>query len=164
MKYIFLLTLALSTIASKANDTTKAKLYNPLANAAKDIEAAVAKAKAENKHVLIQAGGNWCTWCIRFNNYATMDKQIDSLLNANYVVYHLNWSPENKNEAVFEKYEFPERFGFPVFIILDGAGKRIHTQNSAYLEAVKTYDKNKILEFLQQWSPQALDPKSYNQK
>ena len=93
-----------------------------------------------------------------------MDRQIDSVLTTNYIVYHLNYSPENLNKTIFAKYEYPERFGFPVFIILDGSGKRIHTQNSAYLEAVKTYDKNKIMEFLQQWSPQALDPQSYNKK
>jgi thioredoxin-related protein len=164
MKYILLCALVLSASAVMANDTTKAKLYNPLANAANDIEVAVAKAKAEKKHVMIQAGGNWCTWCIKFNNYATIDKQIDSVLTANYIVYHLNYSPENLNKAVFAKYEFPERFGFPVFIILDGDGKRIHTQNSAYLEKVSTYDKDKIIEFLQHWSPRALDPKSYNKK
>ncbi|HEX8334350.1 MAG TPA: thioredoxin family protein [Segetibacter sp.] len=161
MKSLILIFFVLATVTIQAADTTKALLYNPKADAAKDIEQAVAKAKAEKKHVLIQAGGNWCTWCIRFNNYATIDKQIDSILKANYVVYHLNWSPENENRAVFKKYDFPQRFGFPVFIILDAEGKRIHTQNSAYLEAVKTYDRDKIVAFLKDWSPTALDPKSY---
>lgn len=162
MKYFFLILMIASTMHVAASDTTKVKLYDPTANAAADIERAVAKAKAEKKHVFLQAGGNWCVWCIRFNNYAKMDKQIDSMFNANYVVYHLNWSPENKNTAIFTKYGFPERFGFPVFLILDGNGKLIHTQNSAYLEEVKSYSKSKIMEFLQHWSPQALDPKSYN--
>jgi thioredoxin-related protein len=162
MKYILIVALVFSTMVAGANDTTKAKLYDPTANAARDIEAAIAKAKAEKKHVFIQAGGNWCVWCIRFNNYATMDKQIDSMINANYVVYHLNYSPENYNKPIFAKYGFPERFGFPVFIILDSEGNRLHTQNTAYLEAVKTYDKGKIMEFLYHWTPKAIDPKSYN--
>jgi thioredoxin-related protein len=162
MKSLLLIFFALATVTVQASDTTKTLLYNPGADAAKDIDRAVAKAKAEKKHVLIQAGGNWCTWCIRFNNYATIDKQIDSILKANYVVYHLNWSPENENKPVFKKYDFPQRFGFPVLIILDAEGKRIHTQNSEYLQAVKTYDRNKIVEFLKHWSPAALDSKSYN--
>ena len=162
MKSLLLISFILITATAHAADTTKALLYNPKADAARDIEQAVAKAKAEKKHVLIQAGGNWCAWCIRFNNYATMDKQIDSILKKNYVVYHLNSSPENENKAIFKKYDFPQRFGFPVLIILDGDGKRIHTQNSEYLQAVKTYDRNKIVEFLKHWSPAALDSKSYN--
>lgn len=36
------------------------KIYNPDANAKKDIENVIAKAKKEGKHVLIQVGGNWC--------------------------------------------------------------------------------------------------------
>ena len=35
---------------------------------------------------------------------------------------------------ILAKYGYPQRFGFPVFIVLDGNGNRIHTQNSAYLE------------------------------
>jgi thioredoxin-related protein len=164
MKILILIFFLFATAQVQAGDTTKTLLYNPKADAVKDIDKAIAKAKAEKKHVLIQAGGNWCVWCMRFNNYATMDKHIDSVLKANYVVYHLNWSPENENEVIFKRYDFPQRFGFPVFIILDADGKRIHTQNSAYLEAVKTYDRKKIIEFLQHWSPTALDPNSYKTK
>lgn len=158
---ILLFFFILIAVSLHAADTTKRYLYNPYADAVKDINNAIAKAKAENKHVLIQAGGNWCTWCIRFNNYATMDRQIDSILKTNYVVYHLNYSPENRNETVFKKFGYPQRFGFPVFLVLDGDGNKLHTQNSTYLEAVKTYDRNKIVEFLEHWSPKALDPMSY---
>lgn len=164
MNYILFFGLMMASVVVKASDTTKPNLYHPEANATKDISDAIAKAKAENKHVLIQAGGNWCTWCIRLHNYMTLDKQIDSILKKDYVVYHLNYSPENKNAEVFAKYEFPERFGFPVFLILDGTGKKIHTQNTVYFEAVKSYDRDKIFEFLQQWTPAAVHPKSYNKK
>lgn len=56
---------------------------------------------------------------------------------------------------------FPQRFGFPVVVILDRNGNRIHTQNTAYLEKEKSYDKKVMMEFLKQWSPVALDPESY---
>ncbi len=48
-------------------------LYHPLADAEKDIEAAIKQAKAEHKYVLIQAGGNWCKWCIEFAQFAKAD-------------------------------------------------------------------------------------------
>lgn len=136
-------------------------LYHPLANAGKDIAAAVAKAKLEKKHVLIQAGGNWCSWCLEFNRFTTSDAQMDSAIKADYVVYHLNYSAQNKNYEIFRQYGFAARFGFPVFLILDGNGKLIHTQNSAYLEEGKSYNKKKILEFFIDWRPAALDEKNY---
>ena len=141
------------------------KLYDPTADAEKDIAAAVKKAKAENKFVLIQGGGNWCSWCIEFARFAKADPQIDSLINASFVWYHQNYSRENKNEKTFASYGFPQRFGYPVFIILDGNGQRIHTQNSAYLEdGKKSYDKTKVMEFLEMWTPASLDPKLYEPK
>ena len=140
------------------------KLYDPNADAAKDIEAALNKAAAENKFVLIQAGGNWCSWCIEFARFCKADPTIDSTLKASFVWYHLNYSKENQNKELFAKYGFPQRFGFPAFIILNGEGERIHTQSSEYLEdGKKSYDKQKVLSFLGNWSPHALDPKTYEQ-
>lgn len=138
------------------------KLYNPAADAEKDIKAAVKKAKAEHKFVLLQGGGNWCSWCIEFARFCKADAGIDSVIKNSFVWYHLNWSKENKNEKVFARYGFPQRFGYPVFIILDGNGNRIHTQNSEYLEdGKKSYDREKVMSFLEMWSPRALDPASY---
>ena len=62
---------------------------------------------------------------------------------------------------MYAKYGYPQRFGFPVFIILDEKGNRIHTQNSAYLEEGKGYNKDKIAEFFEAWRPAALNPANY---
>lgn len=138
------------------------KLYDPDADAAAAIEAAIKTAAAENKFVLIQAGGNWCRWCIEFARFCKADAQIDSLINSSFVWYHLNWSKENQNMPVFKKYGYPQRFGFPVFIILDAKGERIHTQNSEYLEdGKKSYNREKVFSFLEMWTPMALEPAQY---
>ncbi|MBS1914974.1 MAG: thioredoxin family protein [Bacteroidetes bacterium] len=149
------------TVAINAQ-TTATKIYDPNANADSDIAAAIKKAKAENKYVLLQAGGNWCSWCIEFNRFEHADSSIDSLLNKCFVIYHLNYSKENENKSIFAKYGYPQRFGFPVFIILDGSGNRLHTQNSEYLEQGRSYNKQKVYEFLLNWTPQALTPALYN--
>lgn len=139
----------------------KPKLYHPEANAQADVQNAVKKAQAEGKHVFLQIGGNWCSWCIKFNKFTTTDAQIDSLFKASYVIVHVNYSKENQNLALLEKLHYPQRFGFPVFLILNEKGERIHTQNSAYLEKGDGYDKAKIMEFLSAWNKNALDPKQY---
>lgn len=136
-------------------------MYHPDEDAEKAIAVCIQKARAENKHVLLEAGGNWCKWCIVFNNFCDNDKQLDSALKKDFVVYHLNYSKENINKPLFAKYGFPQRFGFPVFIVLDDNGKRIHTQNSAYLELDKSYSKEKVMEFFTSWNKKALDPAMY---
>jgi len=111
--------------------------------------------------VFIQIGGNWCVWCARFIDFVGTDKQIDSLVNANYIVYHMNYSKENKNAKLLARYSYPQRFGFPVFLILDGDGKLLHVQNSVYLEEGKTYNRNTVIGFFKDWSPKALEPSQY---
>lgn len=162
MKKIYLvLLLAFTSSFAHAFYADSSKLYTPAADATKEIADAVKQAKKDKKHVLIQAGGNWCSWCIEFNRYTTTDQKMDSAIKADFIVYHLNYSKENMNEAVFKKYGFPQRFGFPVFLILDANGTLIHTQNSAYLEKSKSYDKEKILDFLTNWRPAAFDERNY---
>lgn len=140
----------------------KPSIYNPNANAASDIERAITQAKSEHKYVLLQAGGNWCKWCVEFHRFCTSDNQLDSMIKNNFVWYHLNYSRENKNEVIFKKYGYAQRFGFPVFIILNENGERIHTQNSSYLEDGKSsYDKEKVMDFLKNWTPDALDSRNY---
>lgn len=146
-----------------SQDLTKFNLYRPAENAEEAIAKSVKEARAAGKHVFIQAGGNWCIWCARFNDLVTKDPAIDSLVHANYIVYHLNYSKENKNENLLAKFGYPQRFGFPVFLVLDGEGKLLHTQNSAYLEKDKGYDKKAVIGFFTDWSPAALDPKQYKE-
>jgi thioredoxin-related protein len=154
----FLITMSQLAIGQ---DIKKADLYNPYENVDSALSIIQKQAAKEGKHVLIQIGGNWCGWCIKFNQIVKADPQLDSLEKANYIVYHLNYSKENKNSAALAKYGFPQRFGFPVFIILNSKGKQIHTQNSSYLEQDKGYSKEKVKGFFQDWGPGALDPKAY---
>ena len=161
MKLIYLLLLVVSLKAS----AQEAKLYNPNANAANDIAAAIKTAKSSHKFVLIQGGGNWYKWCIEFARFAKVDPGIDSVLKASFVWYHLNYSKENENKVMFAKLGYPQRFGYPVFIVLNEKGERIHTQNSEYLENGKGgYDQRKVQSFLENWSPRVLAPAIWGDK
>jgi thioredoxin-related protein len=159
-RIIFLLVLMVS-IQAFAGDSTK--LYNPYANVEKDVTAVLGKAKKENKHVLLQIGGDWCVWCYRFNSFVQMDTSLKVLLNRNYIVYHLNYSKENKNLAYMKKLGFPQRFGFPVLVVLDAEGNRIHTQDGSLLEKGNGYDREKVEGFLRNWSPSALNEVYYKE-
>ena len=144
-----------------AQQDNKVKLYNPNADAKAEIAAAVAQADSLGKNVLLQIGGNWCKWCLRFNKLCSNDSVIDTLLHNNYVVLHVNYSPENKNLEVLKTLDFPQRFGFPVIVILDNKGKRIHTQDTGLLESGDGYDREKVISFLRFWTQKTLNPKNF---
>lgn len=161
MKKIFTLIISVILTATVfGQDKAAINIYNPKADAKAEIAAAVVKAKAEKKHVFIQVGGNWCVWCIRFHDLVKATPELKNYLNENYETVLLNWSPENKNEEIMRKFNFPGRFGFPVFLILDGDGNLIHTQNSEYLEEGEGHSVKKILAFLKNWNYGALLPEN----
>lgn len=160
MRSLFVLLLFVS-LNSFASDTTG--LYNPYSNVEKDIAAALVKAKAERKHVLLQIGGNWCGWCYKFHSFINLDSTLKKLVNSNFVVYHLNYSKENKNEAYMKKLGYPQRFGFPVLVVLDADGKELHIQDSGLLEQGNGYSTEKVKAFLENWAPAALDERNYKE-
>ena len=138
-----------------------AKPYDPQANASKDIHKAIEQAQEENKHIILMIGGNWCPWCRKLNSFLEANDAIDSLLKSDFVMVKVNYSKENKNLSTLSKYGYPQRFGFPVLVVLNAEGKRIHTQNTVYLEEGKGYNADRIISFLKAWRPEALNPENY---
>jgi thioredoxin-related protein len=132
-------------------------VYNPQADAKQEIKQAVELASVSEKHVFLQIGGNWCPWCLRFHKFLAEDTELDSLVKANYEVVLVNFSRENQNLEVLANLGYPQRFGFPVFVILDGKGNRLHTQDTALLEdGNKGYDRLKVMTMFTMWSQEAI--------
>ncbi|MEH3115072.1 thioredoxin family protein [Pedobacter terrae] len=175
MKRLIILFTAIliSTAAFSQAKKEGVHIYNPQADAKADIAAAVAKAAKENKHVLLQVGGNWCTWCIAFHHLVDSTATLKKYIDDNFETVLVNYSPENKNENILAGLGYPQRFGFPVFLILDGKGKVLHIENSSYLETEEVgangkkkvgHDVKKITSFLKGWTKAAVDPETYKAK
>ncbi len=158
----FALAFSFGMISMQGQDSVK--LYNPGADAASELNAAIQKANAEDKHVLIQVGGNWCRWCIMLHQFIESNSRLDSIIAADYILLRINYSKENRNLETLAKLDFPQRFGFPVLVVLDPAGKRIHTQDTGLLEKDNAYDAEKIERFLLSWNKNAVDPDTYTKK
>ncbi|MFI5220260.1 MAG: thioredoxin family protein [Bacteroidia bacterium] len=166
IKWIFfaLTIVIIKHVEVKAQSDT-VKLYNPKADVVNEYAAALMKANMEGRQVLLHIGGNWCKWCLRFDKFCKSNKQVDSLLKADYVVLHINYSKENKNLPFLETLNYPQRFGFPVFVIVNANAERLHTQSSWFLEDGKeSYDAEKVIAFLKGWNLNALNPKNYEEK
>jgi len=130
------------------------KPYNPNDNAQQKIDALLKQAKKEKKNVILQAGGNWCSWCLLFNDFIKTNTKVKKELQSNFLYYHLNFSKENKNEAVFKKYApNGDKLGYPFFIVINSRGKVLKVQESGSLEEGKGYNEAKVLNFLKSVKP-----------
>ncbi len=148
-----------ATVANAQEQTALKKVYNEEINPLEQIDQAVAQAQAEGKFVICQVGGNWCPWCLRFAEFITTDSTINAVVEENFVYIHVNYHPRKATEwsaAMMKRLNNPERFNFPVFVVLDEQGNVLHIQDSSYLEEGKGYNKEKVLRFFQNWTPKAV--------
>lgn len=131
--------------ATSAKAIEQAKVYDESADARQQIAAALAKAKKENRRVLIQWGGNWCPWCIALHDLYKKDKAIAKALLYEYdVVYVDAGKPAGKNVDLAKGYGADlAANGYPFLTILDGDGKPIANQETAALEVKDESGKSK---------------------
>lgn len=170
---ILLAAVFISTAAFSQAKTEGVHIYNPEANAMADLKTATAKAAKANKHVLVQVGGNWCTWCIAFHQLVDTTALLKQTIAENYEYVLVNWDKDHHNDEAMKYLSFPNRFGYPVFVVLDGKGKVLHIENSSYLETDELgangkkkvgHDVKKINSFLKGWTVAAVNPETYKPK
>lgn len=167
-KSILTITFALAALVASAQTGLK-KVYDETINPMEQIDKAVAKAKAGNaeKYVICQVGGNWCPWCLRFADFISKDSDIARVVNDNFIYIHVNYNPRKSGgdaqvkaaNTLMQRLDNPQRFGFPVFVVLDQNGKVIHIQDSSFLEEGQGYNKAKVLRFFNNWTPKAVEQK-----
>ena len=140
------------------------RVYDESIDPMAQIDQALASAKADGKYVVCQVGGNWCPWCLKFADFVEKDTAVNKVVNGNFEYIHVNYNPRKTSWAasaekaaqLMNRLGNPARFGFPVFVVLDGSGKVIHIQDSSFLEEGKGYDEQKVLRFFKNWTPKAV--------
>ena len=133
------------------------KVYDEEIDAMEQIQNAIEEARATDRYVMCQVGGNWCPWCLRFAEFATTDSVIAPLMEENYVYIHVNYSKANKNLEAMRFLGNPGRFGYPAFVVLDQNGTPIHIQESESLEEGKGYSRKRVEKFLRLWNKKAVE-------
>lgn len=166
MMKVFVVALIIMLCSLQSSAQTRKKVYDEEINPMEQIDKAVVKAQTEGKFVVCQVGGNWCPWCLRFADFITNDTDISNLINENFVYIHVNYNPhktggasaeKEQAEALMKRLNNAGRFGYPVFVVLNGDGNVIHIQDSSFLEEGQGYDKEKVLRFFNNWTTEAVN-------
>lgn len=134
------------------------KPFDPTRDPANDLQAAMQRAQAEHKNILMDVGGNWCGWCLVLEKTLHDDPTLDGLLEKNYVVLHVNFSQENQNTPFLHNY--PEAKGYPAWYVLSPQGRLLKAENTSELEAThdlrEGYNKDALKRFLEMNAPKFL--------
>jgi thiol:disulfide interchange protein len=132
-------------------------IYPPSDQAKTDLTAALATAAQTHKHVLLDFGGNWCTDCHVLDSYFH-DSANKPLLDANYVLVHINIGRLNANVDIAEHYRIPLRKGVPALAVLGEHGELLSSQKTGEFEAMRRMESSSVTDFLVQWKPPVVAP------
>jgi thiol:disulfide interchange protein len=163
MKLSLLLASGLLALAPFARAQTPeypkmgADIFDPHSNGQALIDAAVAKAAAENKRVILDFGANWCIWCRRLHTTFETDPAVAKALHDGFIVVMIDVNTRNgvdRNKDVISKYD-PALEGIPALAVLDSTGKELTIKDSGELEEGDHHSPAKITAFLARWAPPA---------
>ena len=127
--------------------------FDPARDPVADLETAKVEARRGGKRILLDVGGQWCSWCHLLDAFVAGDAEIRSFRDANYVWMKVNYSEDNENAAFLSR--FPAITGYPHLFVLDADGQLLHSQFTGELEKGRGYDRGKFFAFLKQWAPPA---------
>jgi thiol:disulfide interchange protein len=130
-------------------------IFNPKADAAAGIAAAVKKSRFEHTRVLVMYGGNWCSWCYMLHDLFKDNKEIAAILRNEYELVMVDVDTQHK---VMDQYvKKSEQHGVPFLTVLDGDGKVLVNQETGALEEGPKHDPKKVKAFLTKWASPPAD-------
>ena len=138
----FLLAAFLSLCAFAAD----APVYDELADAQAQVSQALAKAKADNKQMMIVFGANWCGDCKMLDG-EFKKPALKALLDANYVVVKVDVNRFNKNLDVVKPYGDVIKKGIPSIVIATPANQLVYATNGGELADARKMGEAGVAEF-----------------
>ena len=129
--------------------------FDPARDPVADLATAKVEAQRGGKRIVLDVGGEWCSWCHLLDAFVEGNAEIRSFRDANYVWMKVNYSEDNENAAFLS--QFPQIKGYPHLFVLDAQGKLLHSQFTGELEAdkgqPKGYNREKFVSFMKDWAP-----------
>ena len=125
--------------------------FDPARDSVRDLDTALRMARATRRRVLVEVGGEWCSWCHIMDRFFAANPDLKKLRDANFILLKVNFSKENDNQAFLARW--PKVAGYPHLFVLDGDGRLLKSQDTSTLEAGKNYDSIAFRAFLVEWSP-----------
>jgi thiol:disulfide interchange protein len=154
MKTVRMIALAgLLAFAAGAANSAARDIYPDPSQAKADLAAALKTAAATRRRILLDFGGNWCGDCQVLDIYMH-DESNRRLLEADFVVVHINVGRIDANLDLAAKYGVPLQKGVPALAVLSETGKLLYSQKNGEFEAMRSMQSSALTTFLVQWRPE----------
>lgn len=118
-----------------------------------DTQAALKLARETNRKLLIEVGGDWCSWCHVLDRFLQDHSSVSARLHETFVLLKVNVSAVNDNARFMAT--LPPARGYPHMYITDSSGVVLHSQNTGQFLENKEYSEKQFVEFLDYWQSQS---------
>jgi thiol:disulfide interchange protein len=126
--------------------------YDPARDPFSDGRDALQLARETGRMVLIEVGGDWCSWCHVLDRFLNQHPAIRAKLHEKFVVLKVNVDDSNDNAEFLSA--FPPTMGYPHMYVTSNDGSIIHSQDTAEFLHNGKYSERRFLGFLDRWSGQ----------
>lgn len=148
-----LLVLLVAAINLNASAQVQEPIYDENADAHALVAQALDRAKADNKRVLIQWGGNWCGWCYKLHDLLKQDEAIAKILSYEYELVMVD---SRSNEALAKSLK-THVLVVPFLTVLAADGEKLVDRSAGLLKVGGRHDPAKVLAFLEERKAAPLD-------
>jgi thioredoxin 1 len=144
--------VAMGLLAVATGRPADREIYPDPGQAKADIAAALKKAAATHRRVLLDFGGNWCGDCQVLDIYFH-DAKNKPILDADFVLVDVNIGQMDANLDLAERYGVPLKKGVPALAVLSERGTLLYSQKQGEFEAMRRMESSSVTEFLARWKP-----------
>jgi thiol:disulfide interchange protein len=142
---------ALNVYASQVSNELPvySQIYDASRNPNADGRAALKLASETQRKVLIEVGGDWCSWCHVLDRFIKEHPEVEKGLHDTFVVLKVNISEANDNVDFMRA--FPPAQGYPHMYVTDSSGAILHSQDTAEFREDNKYSVNRFRVFFERW-------------
>jgi thioredoxin 1 len=120
--------------------------YNESADAAADLQRALAAAQANRNDVLLVFGANWCPDCRELDK--ALNGSSHALIAGRFQVVKIDVGRFDKNLDVANQYGNPIRMGIPAVVILTADNHIVYSSKAGELANARKMGQTGIYDFL----------------
>ncbi len=156
MKALITLALLVASPAVMSNTppNSEAALYDPARSARADVDAALARAKATNKRVILVMGANWCHDSKALSGWFETSR-FKAMLAPKYELVYVDVGQKDRNIDIAQRFGISSIKGTPTVLVLSPDGVLLNKKDAPAWRNAASRSEDAVFGYFARFAPPA---------